>query len=79
MLILIGNPTVPNHTYKAVRLFSTDYNLFYSVWCNNDHELYDLAVSFLWHNVGRLTQLTKCSKDGPLPGEQSVDGRCPKG
>ncbi|KAJ5229055.1 hypothetical protein N7489_009763 [Penicillium chrysogenum] len=49
----LGNPTVPNNTYKAVRLFSTDYNLFYSVWCNNDHELYDLAtdpyqVNNLW-------------------------------
>ncbi|OQE44203.1 hypothetical protein PENCOP_c002G03337 [Penicillium coprophilum] len=40
----LGTPTVPNNTYKAVRLLSTDYNLFYSVWCNNEHELYDLTM-----------------------------------
>lgn len=40
-----GTPTVPNNTYKAVRLLAADYNLFYSVWCNNEHELYDLNVS----------------------------------
>ncbi|KAH8890451.1 Arylsulphatase [Thozetella sp. PMI_491] len=31
-----------NNTYKAVRVLSEDYNLYYSVWCNGDHELYDL-------------------------------------
>lgn len=45
VLILEGTPTVPNNTYKAVRLLSTDYNFYYSVWCNNEHELYDLSVS----------------------------------
>ncbi|GAP89109.2 putative arylsulfatase-like protein [Rosellinia necatrix] len=33
-----------HNTYKAIRLSSTDYNLYYSVWCNNEHELYDLTV-----------------------------------
>ncbi|KAJ6179916.1 hypothetical protein N7519_010377 [Penicillium mononematosum] len=48
----LGSPTVPNNTYKAVRLFSTDYNLFYSVWCNNEHELYDLTTDpYQVHNL----------------------------
>ncbi|KAE8145674.1 alkaline-phosphatase-like protein [Aspergillus avenaceus] len=36
-------PTVPNNTYKGVRVLSNEYNLYYSVWCNNEHELYDLT------------------------------------
>ncbi|RAH73838.1 sulfatase family protein [Aspergillus aculeatinus CBS 121060] len=40
----LGTPTVPNNTYKAVRILSQEYNLFYSVWCNNEHELYDLST-----------------------------------
>ena len=33
-----------NNTYKSARILSPEYNLYYSVWCNNDHELYDLSV-----------------------------------
>ncbi|KAL3456688.1 Six-hairpin glycosidase-like protein [Aspergillus heterothallicus] len=33
---------MPNTTYKSARIVSEKYNLFYAVWCNNDHELYDL-------------------------------------
>jgi arylsulfatase A-like enzyme len=33
-----------HNTYKAVRLSSVDYNLYYAVWCNNEHELYDMTV-----------------------------------
>lgn len=36
---------IGNHTYKSVRLIGEGYNLYYSVWCNNEHELYDLSVS----------------------------------
>lgn len=38
-------PTFVNNTYKSVRILGEDYNLYYSVWCNNEHELYDLNVS----------------------------------
>ncbi|TLD08896.1 uncharacterized protein PgNI_07143 [Pyricularia grisea] len=31
-----------NNTYKAIRIIGPNYNLYYSVWCNNEHELYDL-------------------------------------
>ncbi|CRL25726.1 Arylsulfatase, plant [Penicillium camemberti] len=51
----LGTPTVPNNTYKAIRILADEYNLFYSVWCNNEHELYDLSndphhVNNLWTN-----------------------------
>lgn len=33
-----------NNTYKALRVIGREYNLYYSVWCTNEHELYDMAV-----------------------------------
>jgi hypothetical protein len=39
---------MPNTTYKSARIVSEQYNLFYAVWCNNDHELYDLKVYILF-------------------------------
>ncbi|KAL3427443.1 Arylsulfatase 3 [Phlyctema vagabunda] len=33
-----------NNTYKALRVIGENYNLFYSVWCTNEHELYDLTT-----------------------------------
>lgn len=39
-----GSIKIPNNTYKAVRLLGDGYNIYYSVWCNNEHELYDLTV-----------------------------------
>ncbi|KAF4957993.1 hypothetical protein FGADI_2823 [Fusarium gaditjirri] len=33
-----------NNTYKGVRIVHEDYNLYYSAWCNNEHELYDLKT-----------------------------------
>jgi arylsulfatase A-like enzyme len=40
-----GQIVVQNNTYKAVRVIGQGYNLYYSVWCNNEHELYNLEVS----------------------------------
>nr|POE66240.1 arylsulfatase [Quercus suber] len=37
-----GSVLYPNHTYKALRVIGKNYNLLYTVWCNNEHELYDL-------------------------------------
>ncbi|KAF9887356.1 hypothetical protein FE257_010351 [Aspergillus nanangensis] len=31
-----------NNTYKGIRLVSDDYSLYYSVWCTNEVEFYDL-------------------------------------
>jgi N-acetylglucosamine-6-sulfatase len=33
-----------NNTYKALRVIGQNYNLYYSVWCTNEHELYDMTV-----------------------------------
>ena len=41
---LASDRLVRNNTYKAVRVIGEDYNLYYSVWCNNEHEFYDLTV-----------------------------------
>ncbi|CAG7977881.1 unnamed protein product [Penicillium salamii] len=30
------------NTYKAIRLVSDDYSLYYAVWCTNEQEFYDL-------------------------------------
>lgn len=39
-----GQIVVRNNTYKAVRVIGQGYNLYYSVWCNNEHELYDVET-----------------------------------
>jgi N-acetylglucosamine-6-sulfatase len=32
-----------NHTYKALRIVGDGYDLLYTVWCSNEHELYDMT------------------------------------
>lgn len=39
-----GSRLIVNNTYKSLRIVSKSYNLYYSVWCTNEHELYDLGV-----------------------------------
>lgn len=41
----VGSPGTGNNTYKAARVISESYNLYYTVWCTNERELYDLKVS----------------------------------
>ncbi|PBP23005.1 arylsulfatase [Diplocarpon rosae] len=31
-----------NNTYKAIRILGPGYNLYYSIWCTNEHELYNM-------------------------------------
>ncbi|TEA13853.1 Arylsulfatase [Colletotrichum sidae] len=33
-----------NNTYKALRVVGEGYNLYYAVWCTNEHELYDMTT-----------------------------------
>ncbi|KHE84587.1 arylsulfatase [Neurospora crassa] len=33
-----------NNTYKAVKILGERYNMYYSVWCSGEHELYDLQT-----------------------------------
>ncbi|KAI0403695.1 arylsulfatase-like protein [Xylaria palmicola] len=52
-----------NNTYKAIRVIGKSYNLHYQVWCNNEHELYDLntdpgqMVNLLRHDEGLASRL----------------------
>jgi N-acetylglucosamine-6-sulfatase len=39
----LGGLSYPNNTYKALRLVSGNYSLYYSVWCTGEHEFYDVA------------------------------------
>ncbi|KAM0289125.1 hypothetical protein ACHAO9_006345 [Fusarium lateritium] len=39
-----GQINMPNNTYKGVRIVHEDCNLYYSAWCNNEHELYNLKT-----------------------------------
>ncbi|KAH8660574.1 alkaline-phosphatase-like protein [Xylariales sp. PMI_506] len=34
----------PNNTFKGLRLVSEDYSLYYSVWCTNETEFFDLLL-----------------------------------
>jgi N-acetylglucosamine-6-sulfatase len=54
---LVGEEEYANNTYKAVRIHSDDYSYYYSVWCNNEKELYDMKVclflTFVLHSLTR--------------------------
>ncbi|KAJ5761772.1 uncharacterized protein N7511_005154 [Penicillium nucicola] len=54
-----GSTMISNNTYKSVRLLGEGYNLYYSVWCNNEHELYDLSTDpHQLHNLYPGTSLS---------------------
>ena len=38
-----GTAAVQNTTYKALRIMGDGYNFYYSVWCSNQHELYNMS------------------------------------
>lgn len=54
-----------NHTYKALRIIGKGYNLRYTVWCNGDHELYDLQVNFSSRSCHSISK--KCSHPTERP------------
>lgn len=50
-----------NNTYKALRIVSESWNLYYSVWCTNEHELYDMKA-----DPGQMHNLLSTTKaSGP--------------
>ncbi|KAH9902356.1 Arylsulphatase [Xylariomycetidae sp. FL2044] len=51
-----------NNTYKGLRVASDAWNVYYSVWCNGDHELYNLK-----NDPGQMTNL--------LSGARNVSAR----
>ncbi|KAH0095274.1 Arylsulphatase, partial [Aureobasidium melanogenum] len=32
-----------NNTFKGIRIVAEEYNLYYQVWCTDEHELYDMS------------------------------------
>ncbi|EXJ70853.1 arylsulfatase [Cladophialophora psammophila CBS 110553] len=47
-----GNAMYWNNTYKGLRVVGINYNLYYSVWCSGEHELYDLRTDpYEMHNL----------------------------
>lgn len=48
-----------NNTYKAIRLVGEGFNVYYSIWCNNEHELYDMT-----RDPGQMINLLS-AKEGP--------------
>jgi hypothetical protein len=46
-----------NNTYKTVRVMGEGYNLMYTVWCTNEHELYDMNVRPAVHMSKRSVKL----------------------
>lgn len=49
-----GGQEHQNNTYKGLRVEAEDYGFYYSVWCNNAKELYDMKVSLRDAQVGRV-------------------------
>lgn len=41
--VFYGQSSIVNNTYKSVRVIGDEYDLSYTVWCTNDHELYDMS------------------------------------
>ncbi|KAI0883263.1 Arylsulphatase [Annulohypoxylon maeteangense] len=61
-----------NNTYKALRISGPGYNLYYSVWCNNEHELYDMkADPDQLHNL--LSPSSSSSQSSTLAANHPVE------
>ncbi|KAI7228456.1 Arylsulphatase [Hortaea werneckii] len=66
-----GQVLHPIHTYKALRLVGEDYNLLYTVWCSNEHELYDLNKdpwemdNLYTQDDDRILSFTNTNKSSP--------------
>lgn len=59
-----------NNTYKGLRIIGDTYNLYYSVWCTGDTELYDLA-----EDPGELRNLLGGNNGASPPGALHIGGR----
>jgi N-acetylglucosamine-6-sulfatase len=63
----LGGLSYPNNTYKALRLVSGNYSIYYSVWCTGEHEFYDVARD--------PAQMHDLFADKKLAGDYSLAGR----
>lgn len=66
-----GMVQYPNHTYKALRIVGRTYNLLYTIWCSNEHELYDMTVSEHWKPPHPRPILTRRT-ERPLSARQPI-------
>ncbi|KAJ5825997.1 arylsulfatase [Penicillium riverlandense] len=55
---IYGRELHEHNTYKAIRIVGSGYNLYYSIWCNNERELYDMDV-----DPGQLENLLSSSSN----------------
>ncbi|KAF2260108.1 putative arylsulfatase [Lojkania enalia] len=55
---------IQNNTYKALRLIGDRYSFYYSIWCTNEHELYDMTEDPYQMNnlVSKLTDASLMPK-----------------
>lgn len=63
-------PGIVNTTYKALRIMGPGYNWYYSVWCTNEHELYDMTV-----DSQQLNNLHQPFELVPVKGELTESSR----
>lgn len=60
-----------NNTYKGLRLVAQDYNLYYSIWCTNETEFYDLKVCLV--TITLLLHISPCLlREGVANAERSI-------
>ncbi|KAK3716550.1 hypothetical protein LTR37_006446 [Vermiconidia calcicola] len=57
-----------NNTYKALRFWAGDYSFFYSVWCDNTREFYDMKTD-------HVRMYNRMLKKGPEGKPQQYFGR----
>ena len=61
------NGVYANNTYKALRMAAGDHSLYYSVWCTNQKEFYNMDVSE--HVFTKLRIVTDIMSEGLCPDE----------
>ncbi|KAL6870553.1 alkaline-phosphatase-like protein [Trichoderma novae-zelandiae] len=64
-----GPPVYPNNTYKGLRIEAEEYGFYYSVWCSNERELYDMKA-----DPGQLENLLSPEKS-PIDAALAINGR----
>ncbi|RYP53175.1 hypothetical protein DL768_001768 [Monosporascus sp. mg162] len=55
----LANGSRVNNTYKSLRVISERYDLAYTVWCSNEHELYEMKS-----DPGQMVNLYETSNRG---------------
>ncbi|KAF4633309.1 hypothetical protein G7Y89_g4810 [Cudoniella acicularis] len=61
--------------YKAIRITGPGYNLYYSIWCMNEHELYDLFVDpGQMHNLLSHSSTSSPSVQSPISSSPRIAG-----